>query len=226
MTIYPTYLYIKKHKITGLKYFGKTTKQNVKSYLGSGSYWKNHIEKHGKEHVETIWISEPFYDKELLTEFSIFVSEFFDIEKSSEWANLITENGLDGAPKGVKVQGLRGEKNGMFGKTGEQNPFYKRTHSAEQKKIWREMRLGDKNPNYGGKAFTEETYKKLKRPKPKTGNFRGTPGKITCINKVGEAVQIDKDLYNKQKTSGLPVSDYEFVNTNSREAKNRRLLKI
>lgn len=222
MDIYPTYLYIKKHKITGLKYFGKTTKENVNSYLGSGAYWKKHIKKHGKEHVETIWISEPFYDRDLLTEFSIFLSEFFDIEKSSEWANLITENGLDGAPKGVKVKGLKGEKNGMFGKTKEQNPFYKKTHSSEQKKIWSEMRLGEKNPNYGGKAFTEETYKKLRIPKLKTHNYKGTPGKITCINKLGEAIQISKDLYNSQKNSDLPVIEWEYVNTNSKEAKKRK----
>lgn len=222
MDIYPTYLYIKRHKITGLKYFGKTTKEDVNSYLGSGVYWKKHIKKHGKQHVETVWTSEPFYDKELLTKFSIFISEFFDVENSPEWANLITENGLDGAPKGVKVEGLKGEKNGMFGKTKEQNPFYKKSHSSEQKKIWSEMRLGEKNPNYGGKAFTEETYEKLRKPKLNKINYKGSPGKITCINKLGEAIQISKDLYNSQKNSSLLVTEWEYVNTNSKEAKRRR----
>jgi hypothetical protein len=226
MDIYPTFLYIKKHKKTGLKYFGKTTKTNVNSYLGSGKYWKKHINKHGKEYVETIWISEPFYNKELLVEFSTFLSDLFDIEKSSEWANLITENGLDGAPKGVKVKGLKGEKNGMFGKTKEQNPFYKKTHSLDQKKKWREMRMGEKNSNYGAKSFTEETYKKLRRPKPKGSNYKGTPGKITCIDKKGNAIQINKELYNCQKQSNKPPCDWEYVNTNSKEAKLRKLAKM
>ena len=49
----PTYLYIKQHKITKLKYFGKTTKDPNK-YLGSGKHWIRHIKKHGLE-IDTIW---------------------------------------------------------------------------------------------------------------------------------------------------------------------------
>jgi len=64
----PTYLYIKKHSITGLKYFGKTTESDPYKYLGSGTYWKKHYKKHGKEFIETIWVSDPFTDKELLIE--------------------------------------------------------------------------------------------------------------------------------------------------------------
>ena len=43
----PTYLYIKTHKITGLKYFGKTTRTDPYTYKGSGVRWMNHIRKHG-----------------------------------------------------------------------------------------------------------------------------------------------------------------------------------
>lgn len=39
--IKPTYLYIKEHDITGLKYLGKTIADPY-SYLGSGKYWKDH----------------------------------------------------------------------------------------------------------------------------------------------------------------------------------------
>ena len=41
-----THLYIKTHNITGLKYFGKTI-GNPYSYKGSGTYWNNHLKKHG-----------------------------------------------------------------------------------------------------------------------------------------------------------------------------------
>lgn len=105
---------------------------------------------------------------------------------------------------------------------GKDNGFYGKKHSPEQIKFWSEMRLGEKNPNYGGKSFTEETLKKLRQPKKNKENYKGTPGKITCINKRGQAIQIDKILYNKQKESGLPVHMWEFVNTNSKEAKNRK----
>jgi hypothetical protein len=50
--ITPTYLYIKQHSITGLKYFGKTTKSNPYKYNGSGKYWIRHINKNGKEHIK------------------------------------------------------------------------------------------------------------------------------------------------------------------------------
>ena len=226
MSIYPTRLYVKRHRKTGLKYFGKTTTKNIYSYSGSGKYWKRHIKEHGKD-IETLWVSEYFLDNADLVDFSILFSELFDIASSNEWANLIAENGLDGAPRGYpKPEGFRlkflGEKNPMFGMCGDKNPFSGKTHSTEQKRKWSEMRLGDKNPNYGGKAFTEETLYKLRRPKSKKENYKGSPGKITCINRNGIAIQITTDLYNKQKESGLPVADWEFVSTRSKEAEKRR----
>lgn len=91
-----TYLYVKEHTLTGKLYFGKTTKKDYYNYLGSGIYWLKHIRKHGKNHVVTKWISEPFTDKEQLVEFSLAFSDLFDIVNDPKWANLIPENGLDG----------------------------------------------------------------------------------------------------------------------------------
>jgi hypothetical protein len=102
-TITPTYLYIKQHSITGLKYFGKTTNSNPLKYLGSGTYWKKHIRKHGEEYVETIWMSEPYTNKEILTEVALKFSIENNIVESNEWANLILENGLDGGTHGAIV---------------------------------------------------------------------------------------------------------------------------
>ena len=45
---YPTYLYIKTHNKTGLRYFGKTT-NNPFQYKGSGKHWLAHIKKHGND---------------------------------------------------------------------------------------------------------------------------------------------------------------------------------
>ena len=39
----PSYLYVKTHNVTGLKYFGKTTR-NPLTTNGSGVYWKSHID--------------------------------------------------------------------------------------------------------------------------------------------------------------------------------------
>lgn len=95
-----TKLYVKQHSVTKLKYFGKTEKDDVNKYMGSGKYWKRHIKDHGREFVETLDIWE-FDDLELC---SLFATEFSDknnIVESKEWANLIIEDGLIGGPKGV-----------------------------------------------------------------------------------------------------------------------------
>lgn len=100
--ILPTYLYVKQHSVTGLKYFGKTTVNDPIKYVGSGIYWTRHIKKHGKDFVNTLWLSEPFTDENLLEEFALLASEHWDIVSSDEWANLILENGLDGGTNGYK----------------------------------------------------------------------------------------------------------------------------
>lgn len=43
------YLYVKRHKVTGMKYFGKTVKKDPYKYNGSGLYWVRHIKKYGKK---------------------------------------------------------------------------------------------------------------------------------------------------------------------------------
>lgn len=97
MSIYtfrPTFLYIKQHLVTGKLYFGKTTK-NPETYLGSGSYWTNHIRKYGKEHVVNLWYCL-FYNEQDCKDFALSFSFQNTIAESSAWANQIPENGLDG----------------------------------------------------------------------------------------------------------------------------------
>ena len=97
--ILETYLYIKQHEITGLKYFGKTTR-NPYNYTGSGKYWKRHIKKYGKEHVKTIAVYGPYTDKVYLEKQALAMSDWFNIVESPEFANMKPENGLDGGSFG------------------------------------------------------------------------------------------------------------------------------
>lgn len=91
------YLYIKRHKVTGLKYFGKTKRSDPYSYQGSGLYWNKHLNKHGrnKNLIETVCVWE-FTDQEECTKFALKFSEENNIVNSNEWANLREENGKDG----------------------------------------------------------------------------------------------------------------------------------
>jgi len=94
-----TYVYVKKHNITGLKYFGKTQRADVSLYKGSGKYWQNHIRKYGYNVTTEIVLKSD--DKEELRSFCLEFSKLNNVRESSEWANLQEENGLDGNPVGI-----------------------------------------------------------------------------------------------------------------------------
>ena len=88
-------LSIKQHNQTNLMYFGKTSKNDINNYRGSGTYWTNHIKKH-KYNVNTICIGTYAENDPKLVELALNFSIIFNIVESKEWANLILENGLDG----------------------------------------------------------------------------------------------------------------------------------
>jgi hypothetical protein len=98
------HLYIKEHTVTGMRYLGQTRKNPLK-YRGSGLDWIKHRKEHG-DHIRTIYW-EAFTDYELMRELALFMSEFFDVVKSPNWANRIPENGSQG---GGEVSDERREK--------------------------------------------------------------------------------------------------------------------
>lgn len=142
MTIYPTYLYIKQHSVTGLKYFGKTTNTYPYKYNGSGKHWKSHIKKHGKEHIKTLWVSEPYIDSDIISKFALSFSKDNNIVESKEWANLIEENGLDGGVRGYIRSDESREKQSIT-MTG-------KTRSDETRDKMSVARMGKPSPNAGG----------------------------------------------------------------------------
>jgi hypothetical protein len=109
-TFHPTYLYIKTHNITGLKYFGKTTKDPI-TYRGSGKYWRAHLKKHGND--VTTEVLGYYTDKErcskIALEFSISnnIIKAVNENNTKVWANQINENGTDG---GATTYGPRSEE--------------------------------------------------------------------------------------------------------------------
>lgn len=115
-----TYIYLKTHNKTGLKYLGKTNKDPF-SYKGSGKYWKRHIKQHGYD-VRTEILAECCSEQEVI-EKGLFFSNMWDVVKSSDFANLKPEMG-DGGSNGPMPEmqrrslseSKRGSGNGMFGK--------------------------------------------------------------------------------------------------------------
>jgi hypothetical protein len=88
----PTYLYIKTHNTTKLKYFGKTT-QDPFSYKGSGHHWTRHIRKYG--YNVTTEILGYYTDKTQCILAAVAFGITNNIVESKEWANLRPET-LDG----------------------------------------------------------------------------------------------------------------------------------
>ena len=134
-------LYIKTHKVTGLKYFGKTTKKDPHKYTGSGKYWLNHLKKHGKN-IDTEIIGR-FECEKKCSEFALKFSMENNILESNQWANLRLENGLDGAPVGNSfsletIEKMRNSKIGKkpkeyFVEMAKKNIGWKQTNYQKQK---------------------------------------------------------------------------------------------
>lgn len=91
MTIY---LYVKTHNKTGLKYLGKTTKQDPHAYHGSGADWKTHLKEHGVDYTTDI-IRECQTNEEL-NRWGRYYSDLWNVVESPEWANRIPETGGGG----------------------------------------------------------------------------------------------------------------------------------
>lgn len=85
----PTFLYIKTHNKTGLKYFGKTVSKYPEKYKGSGVYWTRHLEKHGNDVTTEIY--GYYTDREICLQDALEFSEENNVVTSPEWANLIPE---------------------------------------------------------------------------------------------------------------------------------------
>ena len=102
----PTFLYIKTHNKTGLKYFGKTIRKDPYKYKGSGTYWMRHIKEHGYD-VTTVVLNKgrPYEDEHLMKIVALAFSTKHNIVDAKDemgrkiWANLIPESG-DGV-KGI-----------------------------------------------------------------------------------------------------------------------------
>ena len=131
---YPTYLYVKTHNVTGLKYFGKTTGDPF-SYRGSGKYWLEHLKIHGND-VSTNVIGF-FENKDECVTTALSFSNNHNIvyavneDNKKTWANQIVENGIDGGAA-------------RYGQ-----------HSAETKKKISDAQIG--------KNISDETRRKIKK---------------------------------------------------------------
>lgn len=128
----PTALYVKTHNVTGFKYFGKTTRLDcIHSYKGSGIHWRRHLKKHGDSYTTEllgIW-----QDKDRLVKYAKDFCQKHNVVNSQEWANMVLEEGLQGAASGetniskradVRAKMSKNSAKNCLGLFGEKHPSF------------------------------------------------------------------------------------------------------
>ena len=108
------HLYVKTHRVTGLRYLGYTCRADPFAYTGSGTRWRAHLRKHGPEHDTLILLTTESYDE--IVRMGRYYSNLWDVVKSPDWANLRIEEGRGGAYEFTEAdrrrisEGLKGKK--------------------------------------------------------------------------------------------------------------------
>lgn len=202
------YLYIKTHNITGLKYLGQTKKTDPWKYLGSGTYWKRHLAKHGKDISTRIMLVTD--SKEELKETGIFFSKLFNIVFSEEWANLMYENGCSyGNAQMLQLkEGKHNWRNSELQRNIQLKRIANGTHNLLSK---------NRTGNTGRKRGS--TNQKTKERNLGTDNpFRNN---VPCVDINGKSCMISKDIYYNQ--SGIKDT-WKYVHTKSKEARSQKMV--
>lgn len=198
----PTRLQILRHKVTGKKYFSKSTKsdERIESYYGSGTYWLDHISKHGKD-IERLWLSDWYYD-ESITKFALRFSRLNKIVESDEWANLIPENGIDGA---TREMALHASKIAAEKARGKKRPEHSKFMKEANNKRRDDLRKC--NTPYGEFRGINEVIERTPAKDYKTVESY-LDGKILTKQMIGSHLRFSKDD---------PLFTYEDVGKNTNE---------
>jgi hypothetical protein len=164
MTIY---LYVKTHNKTGLKYLGKTESKDPHKYSGSGTYWKLHLKKHGKDYSTEI-IKE-CKSKDEFAKWGLYYSNLWNVVECNDWANLKEETGdargklsLESRKK-IADAGIGREpwNKGMIGfRAGTEHHYYGKSRSKTERTNISKGRTG-KGTGYN-RPHTVETIEKIK----------------------------------------------------------------
>lgn len=165
------YLYLKEHKITGMKYLGMTSAADPYKYQGSGKYWRNHLAKHGTL-IETIILFKS-EDKTKIKEKGKFYSELYNVVESKEFANLKIEEG-----------------DGGWDFINSNNSNYQELYRQNGKKVGASNKGTTSVKDKNGKIFrvTKDD------PRIENGELVGaTKGKLAAYDKNDTLHYIDKD---------------------------------
>lgn len=187
------YLYVKTHNHTGLKYLGKTTREDYHRYTGSGKYWLRHCEKHGYNYsTEIIKVCKLV---EELKFWGLYYTNLWNVVESDEWANLKEEVG-DGGSHGVATKNkisktMCGVPKQPFTETHKKNI----SKSAIGRVPWNkglsketDIRVENNAISRSRSKYSEETKKSFRKPRSEQAKINMSIGqqgkkypKVPCL---------------------------------------------
>ena len=194
------YLYVKTHNQTGLKYFGKTYR-DPQMYRGSGLYWKRHIAEHGYD--VTTEIIGAYDDPVELTEAAIKFSIENNIVESDEWANLVSENGLDGKPVGAPGHIFTDEEKQLLSRLSKERwsrPDFRALVTKAQEDAWDDERKS-RQSQISTQYWSDQTHRDAHSAKIQQAHEDGRMFNIGSVPKTDEhKSNISKALKGKPKS--------------------------
>jgi hypothetical protein len=200
-------LYVKTHRLTGLKYLGKTERDPY-TYSGSGIRWKRELNKYGNDVETEILFQSDNLDE--IREKGLYYSELWNIVESNDWANFIEENGSGGDTSAFRDYEAMSIKTKGVPK-GPQSEKHRKNNSLSH--------IGQKAWNKGLKTgpVSEETRKKhtLARTGKKRGKYtlhkdphgtkhlQGKKASCLCCRKEFDLGNLAKHLRKKENESTI-----------------------
>jgi len=150
MTIY---LYVKTHRVTGLKYLGKTISKDPYSYPGSGIDWATHLYENGNM-VDTEILRECSTEEEL-SYWGKYYSVLWNVVESKEWANLKEEDGCGGTWSDVSKAKLSKTNKEILAKLSTEEKTARMKNSCCHPDSYTTQRIENMRKGMTGKAKTK-----------------------------------------------------------------------
>ncbi|ULA52519.1 hypothetical protein [Enterobacter phage vB-EclM_KMB20] len=200
-------------------------------YIGS-----TYLEKHIKDHYHGSIKSKKYketYDKELKEHPELFDSciiEEFDTRKEATFCELYYQKLYDVVKSEQFFNMAFATENGCFGMdtSGENNPFYGKTHSDEFSKAHSNRMSGSKNPMYGRTGDDCPNGRLTGKDNPFYGKTHNEEAKLKCGLKNRKSpvwefesalrdlwLELDKPKVNKFAkeaiSRGFPVGSYKNI---------------
>lgn len=210
------YLYLKTHNVTGLKYLGKTNNPDPHKYLGSGTYWRRHLNKHGKNfHTQILLATD---NKDEIRDTGIFFSRLWNIIESKEFANHQEEKGDGVSSHFARNENYRRLSNGT-------HPFCNKDHNAKIKEKRNATIKKNKSHNFLGGELQKQRVADRTHHLLSGEIQRRSSQKLARENKLWvQNFRMVVDIYGVKHQ--VQVNEYdpnskEYAHINSLEGKKR-----